>query len=158
MENNQQNQTTSGSVDVVKMALKEAVFDTTVPTDILIDFIAILEKYNVSTLLVRSNIEQVITQLIRPSGYQDALFDFMVEFRYKLLSHGMSDEFISKIVDSSVSIITRSTIANKDYKESLASISDATKKDILLCLIYLFRVNITYVAEMLNIKINKEKR
>lgn len=160
MDNNTQSnsQSTRGSEDVVKLALKETILDTTVPNEIIMEFISIIEKYNVSTFLVKNNVTDLIKKLVILDGRQDALFDLMVEFRYRLLSHGMGDDIISTIVDSSISIITRSIIANDDYKASLAVVPDNVKKDMFLCMLYLVRVNISYVGDILKIKINKENR
>lgn len=143
--------------DIVRLSIAELVRDTTIPADKIAEFISVLEKYNVSTFLIDSAIPSVISELIKGDGNQDVLFDLMVEFRYKLLTHGFTDGNIRYFVDASLSVITTSSIIPHDYKSSIAAISNEKKNDVFLCLLYLLRVNLLYVAERLSLKINKEK-
>lgn len=143
--------------DIVKRAIRDTVRNTVIASSILADFTVTLRTTQTSVFLTDQSINMLMDKLTVDSGTQAAVFDFLVEFKYYLLTHGLTDENIRLLVESSVSLITNSIKIPDGYK-SLAINPISNKQDMFLCLLYLLRVNVVYVEEMIVSKQNiKEK-
>lgn len=150
METNHEN-------DIVKRAIRDTVRNTVIASSILADFTVTLRTTQTSVFLTDQSINMLMVKLTVDSGTQAAVFDFLVEFKYYLLTHGLTDENIRLLVESSISTITNSIKIPDGYK-SLAINPISNKQDMFLCLLYLLRVNVVYVEEMIVSKQNiKEK-
>lgn len=150
METNHEN-------DIVKRAIRDTVRNTVIASSILADFTVTLRTTQTSVFLTDQSINMLLDKLTVDSGTQAAVFDFLVEFKYYLLTHGLTDENIRLLVESSISTITNSIKIPDGYK-SLAINPISNKQDMFLCLLYLLRVNVVYVEEMIVSKQNiKEK-
>lgn len=148
---------TNHESDIVKRAIRDTVRNTVIASSILADFTVTLRTTQTSVFLTDQSINMLLDKLTVDSGTQAAVFDFLVEFKYYLLTHGLTDENIRLLVESSISTITNSIKIPDGYK-SLAINPISNKQDMFLCLLYLLRVNVVYVEEMIVSKQNiKEK-
>ena len=150
METNHEN-------DIVKRAIRDTVRNTVIASSILADFTVTLRTTQTSVFLTDQSINMLLDKLTVDSGTQAAVFDFLVEFKYYLLTHGLTDENIRLLVESSISTITNSIKIPDGYK-SLAINPISNKQDMFLCLLYLLRVNVGYVEEMIVSKQNMKEQ
>ena len=134
--------------DIVKRAIRDTVYNTVIASSVLEDLTVALRTTQTSVFLTDQSLEMLINRLTLDGSTQAAVFDFLVEFKYHLLTHGLTDDNIRLLVDSSISVITNSGKLPEGYK-TLASNPDTNKQDMFLCLLYLLRVNVVYVEEML---------
>lgn len=147
----------SYGLDVIKKSLRDTIIETTIPSDKLAEIISVIERYNVSTFLMDSTVEQVVNMLFKIHGGQDVLLDLITEFKYRLLINGVNDNDIPAIVSNTLSVVYNSTLLPQDYKASIARVGKENLNDIFICLIYLLRLNVTYMGRCVQSKIDKEE-
>jgi hypothetical protein len=147
----------SYGLDVIKKSLRDTIIETTIPSDKLAEVIAVIERYNVSTFLMDSTVEQVVNMLFKIHGGQDVVLDLITEFKYRLLINGVTDNDIPTIVSNTLSVVYNSTLLPQDYKASIARVSKENLNDTFICLIYLLRLNVTYMGRCVQSKIDKEE-
>lgn len=145
------------NIDLVRKAIKDLVEGTIIPIMKLGELSDIIKGYNVSTFLTTQASTRLLTALSTNAVNQDALFDILVEFKYRLLAVGLKDADINVLVLNSLDTIYKSNVLPTDYSKNVAFIPDSNKTDSLLQLLYLLRVNIVYFDDMLISKKNKEK-
>lgn len=145
------------NIDLVRRAIKDLVEGTIIPIMKLGELSDIIKGYNVSTFLTTQASTRLLTALSTNATNQDALFDTLVEFKYRLLAVGLKDADINILVLNSLDTIYKSNVLPADYSKNVAFIPDSNKTDSLLQLLYLLRVNIVYFDDMLISKKNKEK-
>lgn len=146
-------------LDKIKKAVRETVLTTVIGPEVLVEITTILREFNVPTFLTKSAIDMLINRLTMDSSTQEAAFSLLTEFRYHLLTFGFQDQDVCKLVVDSVSVVTKSSVIPDDYK-SLVLIPDEHKTDMMICLLYLLRVNVSYLEESIiaktNLKENKK--
>ena len=146
-------------LDKIKKAVRETVLTTVIGPEILVDIAMVLREINVPTFLTKSAIDMLINRLTMESPTQEASFSLLTEFRYHLLTYGFQDQDIFKLVNDSINVIFKSVAIPDDYK-SLVFIPEEHKTDIMICLLYLLRINVTYLEESIiakqNLKENKQ--
>lgn len=146
-------------LDKIKKAVRETVLTTVIGPEVLVEIATVLREFNIPTFLTKSAMDMLILRLTRESPTQEAVFSLITEFRYHLLTYGFQDQDISKLVVESISVITKSVAIPNDYK-SLVLIPEEHKSDMMMCLLYLLRVNVTYLEESIiaktNLKENKK--
>lgn len=143
-------------LDKIKKAIRETVLDTVVGPEVLIDIALVLREFNIPTFLTKQATEMIMHRLTVSSLIQEATFGFLTELRYHLLTFGIEDQAICKLVVDSVNVLSNSVAIPEDYK-TLVVIPEEHKTDAMLCLLYLLRINVTYLEESLVAKANKEK-
>lgn len=146
-------------LDKIKKAVRETVLTTVIGPEVLVEIAVILREFNIPTFLTKAAIEMLINRLTMDSSTQEAAFSLLTEFRYHLLTYGFQDPDVCKLVVDSVSVVTKSSVIPDDYK-SLVLIPDEHKTDMMICLLYLLRVNVSYLEESIiaktNLKENKK--
>lgn len=142
--------------NVVKRAIRETVYNTVIASSVLETLTVTLRTTQTSVFLTDQSLEHLINSLTIDGPIQAAIFDFLVEFKYHLLTYGLTDENIRLLVDNSISVITNSSKLPDGYK-AIAVNPDGNKQDMFLCLLYLLRVNVVYVEEMIVSRMNANK-
>lgn len=144
-------------VDLIRRSIRDLVMETIIPIEVLGEISDTIKGYNVSTFLLDASIGKLLERLTNSAYMQDSVFDLLVEFRYRLLAMGVNDNDITALVKNSLDTIFMSNSIPGDYKNKIARIPDDNKSDILLQLLYLLRVNIVYMDNMIITRKNTTK-
>ena len=134
------------NLDVFKEALRETILGSISSTESLVNIAIALRNMNLSTFLTSQAVDKVMSDLTSEQATQETLFDLLTQYRYQLLTYGIKDEDIYTMVETTTNVINSSNTIPQEYK-AIASIPVENKQDIMLCLLYILRMNVAFLEE-----------
>lgn len=112
------------------------------------EFLAKLSDYNIHMLPTKKSVDGIMEYIY--TGEQDTIIESLYEFKYYLHVNEINDAELKSMGGINKSL-SESKLFTTDLRDMI-KVSDEYKEDILFLLLYVVRINITYILNALKDK------
>lgn len=139
----------------MKSNIKSAIRDTVSEIDEssienIIKFLTFLDRLELYMLYTPESVTTILENVYKIN--QSDIFSFLIILKSNLLIYEISDNDIARLVDNCITLLINSPRLDSKLKDSLS----VEKKDELISLLYIIKLNIVFTLSCIKLRISCE--